>query len=375
MVGQLSLLPYQVAEEGDVGRRDYRIFSQGHIASMTLKNRLVRSATGDVIQTRKVTDRVITIYTELAKGGVGLIITGELPIGERPELRDGKPYYNPLWFDGVEKIAEVVHEYGDGCRIVAQVGAETMGLIGSDYPGRSKSKRVVDTDEFPAIIDSFIWLICRLQEAGFDGVQLHGAHDYFLCSLLSPYANRRTDAYGGSLGNRVRIIGEIVAGARQEVGDFPILIKAPCEDFVDGGSDAGSFPDLADALVRCGLDAIEISAGVNPDRKSIPPGSLPFEPHARNLDLGVPLILVEGIRDAEQAEKVLLDGTADFVSMCRPFISEPDLPLRWLEGRGGSRSDCIDCDCCQFTYYDYGILNECIFKHHKDLYRKRKKSE
>ena len=347
---------------------------------MTLKNRLVRSATGDVIITRKVTDRVITIYKELAKGGVGLIITGELPIGESPELRDGVPHYTPRWFDGVEKIAQVVHEYGDGCRIIAQVGAEAMGLIGSDYPGRSESKRVVSTDEFPTIIENFIWLICRLKEAGFDGVQLHGAHGYFLCSLLSPYANQRTDDYGGSLENRVRIIREIVMGARKTVGDFPILIKAPCDDFVEGGSDADKFPELADALVQCGLDAIEISIGVDPGnisgRKKVPSGSLLLEPHARKLDLGVPLILVTGIRDVKVAEKVLVDGTANFVSMCRPFISEPDLPLRWLEGLGRTGTDCIDCNCCQISnYQDYGILNECIYKHHRELYRVMKTAE
>jgi 2,4-dienoyl-CoA reductase-like NADH-dependent reductase (Old Yellow Enzyme family) len=295
-------------------------------------------------------------------------------------VRDGTPHYSPLWFDGVERIAEVVHECGDGCRIVAQIGAETMGLIGSDYPGRSENKRAVATDEFPAIIDSFIRLICRLKEAGFDGVQFHGAHGYFLCSLLSPYANRRTDDYGGSLENRVRIIREIVTGARQTVGDFPMLIKAPCDDFVEEGSDAGSFPELAKALVRCGLDAIEISEGVNPGKisypYSVPSGSLPFEPHARNLDLGVPLVLVCGVRDAEQAEGILLDGTADFVSMCRPFISEPDLPRRWLEGRGSSRSDCIDCNCCRpSNYWNYGILNECVYKDHRDLYRKMKTAE
>jgi 2,4-dienoyl-CoA reductase-like NADH-dependent reductase (Old Yellow Enzyme family) len=369
-----------VVKEDNVERKDYRIFSQGRIGRMTVKNRLVRSATGDVIVTRKVIDRIITIYTELAKGGVGLIITGELPIGERPELRDGTPHYSPLWFDGLEKIAEVVHEFGDGCRIVAQVGAEAMGLIGSDYPDRPEYKRVVDTDEFPAIIDNFIWLICRLKEAGFDGVQLHGAHGYFLCSLLSPYSNRRTDDYGGTLENRVRIIREIVTGARQTVGDFPILIKAPCDDFVEGGLEATTFPDLAEALVQCGLDAIEISTGVDPgdisDKKRIPTGSLLLEPHARNLNLEVPLILVSGIRDVEKAESVLLDGTADFVSMCRPFISEPDLPFRWLEGLGRSHSDCIDCNCCRISNYpDFGILNECVYKHHRDLYNEMKAEE
>lgn len=369
-----------LGKESEVKRESYKIFSPGVIGGMAVKNRLVRSATVDVAVTRKVMDRVITIYRQLAEGGVGLIITGEFPIGEKSELRDGTPHYIPLWFDGVERIAEVVHERGDGCKIVVQIGAETMGLIGSDYPGRSEKKRVVSTDEFPVIVRSFVQLISRLKEAGFDGVQFHGAHGYFLCSLLSPYSNRRTDDYGGSLQNRVRIIKKIVKEARQTVGDFPMLIKAPCDDFVEGGSDADSFPELANALVQCGLDAIEISNGVNPNkisfRKSLRSGSVPFEPHARNLDLEVPVILVCGIRDVEQAEGVLSDGTADFVSMCRPFISEPDLPRRWLKGRGNPRSDCIDCDCCRpSNYQNYGIVNECVYKHHGDLYRKMKKAQ
>lgn len=361
-------------------RKDYRIFSQGRIGSMVVKNRLIRSATGDVIITRQVTDRIISIYRQLAEGGVGLIITGELPVGQRPEFRDGTVRHIPLWFDGVERIAETVHQTDQDCRIIAQIGAEAMGMIGSDYPGRPEWKRVVAADEFPAIVSSFVLLISRLKKAGFDGVQFHGAHGYFLCSLLSPYANRRTDEFGGSLENRVRIIKQIVSEARQRVGGFPMLIKAPCDDFAEGGLDAESFPELAAALVECGLDAIEISSGMNPSKVNFQTGfrsgKVPFEKHARNLDLGVPVIPVCGIRDAERAESLLSDGTADFVSMCRPFISEPDLPHRWLEGRGSPRSDCISCGCCRpSNYKDYGIVNECVYKHHPNIYRELKRTQ
>ena len=92
-----------------MGRKDYKLFSQGRIGSMVIKNRLVRSATADIIWTRAVTDRIITIHRELAEGGVGLIITGEIPIGEAPEMRDGAPQYSLFWPDGIERISDVVH--------------------------------------------------------------------------------------------------------------------------------------------------------------------------------------------------------------------------------------------------------------------------
>jgi 2,4-dienoyl-CoA reductase-like NADH-dependent reductase (Old Yellow Enzyme family) len=269
-------------------------------------------------------------------------------------------------------VADIVHEHGDGCKIVAQIGAEMMGLIGSNYPGRNDNKRVVDIAELPVLVEHFATQINRLKAAGFDGVQIHGAHGYFFNSLLSPYANNRDDAYGGPLENRVRIIREIVDAARDLVGDYPILIKAGCDDFVDGGYDADSFPKLAEALVACGIDAIELSKGMNPNDMDY--GSkrneVPFEPHARNLDVPIPTILVDSIRDVEKAEELVSTGVVDFVSMCKPFINEPDLPNRWQTGAGSSKSGCVDCGCCSLSNYgQYGILNACIYKDYPDIYR------
>jgi len=117
-------------KEAEMRRHAYEIFSEGRIANMTLKNRVVRSATANVAHIQSVTDEVLRIYQELAEGGVGLIITGELPVGERPMIdADGRPTYRGRWFEGVERIAEVVHRSGAGCKIVAQVGGETMGVL------------------------------------------------------------------------------------------------------------------------------------------------------------------------------------------------------------------------------------------------------
>ena len=117
-------------------RRDaYKIFSEGRIANLTLKNRLVRSATANVAHFGGVTDEILSVYQSLSEGGVGMIITGEFPVGEKPTINANGVYvYKKLWFEGIEKIAEVVHNSASDCKIVAQVGGEMMGIISSSFP-------------------------------------------------------------------------------------------------------------------------------------------------------------------------------------------------------------------------------------------------
>jgi len=207
------------------------------------------------------------------------------------------------------------------------------------------------------LITRFAVAAGRLRSAGFDGVQLHGAHGYLLAQFLSPARNRRRDGYGGSLDKRVRFAREVVAAVRAEVGpDWPVMIKLNGHDFLEGSTTEQDSTYLAAALAEAGIDAIEVSGGTGGSGKL---GSarrhietiddeayfLPQARAIREAAPGVALILVGGMRSLEKMEAVLASGAADYFAMARPLIREPDLPARWASG-DRRRADCVSCSGC-----------------------------
>jgi 2,4-dienoyl-CoA reductase-like NADH-dependent reductase (Old Yellow Enzyme family) len=382
-------------------RRDrFKIFSEGAIGALRLPNRLVRSSTWDpsILGIRWVTDPVLDLYRALALGGVGLIISGGLPVyrerfpGETgPDPRT----YAELCVADIDKLAQVVHTAGAG-KIVAQleVGYVDAGPSEHRSPFASRPVRPLTVQEIRQIVGCFVEAIVHMKAAGFDGVQLHAAHGGLLSCFLSPYTNHRTDSYGGSVPNRVRIVSEIVGQAREQVGNWPILIKLNCTDYVKGGIELDTFPELAQAVASAGVDAVELSGGVW-DCLVRPENELGFRPvpapeshtrigsprrqsyflqYAEQLDLPVPVILVGGNRDIERLEEIVQQGRVDFIALCRPLIHEPDLPLRWLEGRGSRRAACISCNSCIYGLMVHpdepgpGVVT-CLFKHDKRRYK------
>lgn len=255
-----------------MSRQAYAVFSEGIIARMKIKNRLVRSATYEAAMTKdgRTSDKIFTLYKDLAEGGVGMIITGHMAVLPQGKGTPRQTSINADTFiPEIARIADVVHRYGQGCKIVAQlshtgrqvmqwavkhenVSAEVVGPSAVPSPLLRMQARALSLEEIQQVIQAFVDAIVRVQKAGYDGAQLHAAHGYLLSSFLSPYTNRRTDQYGGSLSNRVRIIREIVTRARMQAGDFPILIKINCDDHVKGGIDIDSFPELGgDRKNRC----------------------------------------------------------------------------------------------------------------------------
>jgi 2,4-dienoyl-CoA reductase-like NADH-dependent reductase (Old Yellow Enzyme family) len=244
--------------------------------------------------------------------------------------------------------------------------ADCAGPSAMPHPFLKKAARELTLEEIGYLVNCHADAIVRVKQAGFDGVQLHAAHGWLLSSFLSPYTNHRTDAYGGSVENRTRIVKEIVTQARDKVGDFPIIIKMNCDDHLVGGIDLSSFPELAAEVERTGVDAIEVSGGMwdclvrTEEELGFPPVLLP-EAHTRiadpakqsyhlksteGLSLGVPVILVGGHKNVEAMEKIMRDGKVEFLSLCRPLIAEPGLPNRWLEGRGSAITACVSCNKC-----------------------------
>jgi len=180
-------------------------------------------------------------------GGVGLIITGGFPVYESSppgeEAGQATKTFDDLCVEGIEQLADAVHRSRPGCKIVAQLetGYLSAGPSTISSPFSDAETRPLSIAEIRTIIDCFVQAIVRMKASGFDGVQLHGAHGGLLSCFLSPYTNRRTDEYGGSTANRARIVREIVVRAREKVGDWPILIKANCTDYVEGGTDIDTF--------------------------------------------------------------------------------------------------------------------------------------
>ena len=385
-------------------RQRYTIFSKGKIGNLTLPNRLVRSATWDpsILGTRSMSDKVLDLYRQVAQGGVGLIITGDFSVvpddmyeGEDAGLKTFS--YDDVRIEGFGRLVNVVHDSAPGCKIVAQLSrghGPGPSKIPSPFLREEELMRPLTTEEVHRLVDCFVDAIVWMQEEGFDGVQLHAAHGGLLSQFLSPYANRRDDAYGGSITNRARIVTQIVSRAKAKVGDFPVLIKMNCTDYLEGGTDIDTFPALAAEIAGSGLDAIEISGGMwdclfrseeelgfrpvpapeshtrikSPERQSY------FLKYAQSLDLDVPVILVGGNRDVERLEQIVRQDKVDFIALCRPLIREPDLPRRWLEGRGSSAAECISCNSCIYDMIMHPGregpgLATCVFKHDKEEHK------
>jgi 2,4-dienoyl-CoA reductase-like NADH-dependent reductase (Old Yellow Enzyme family) len=335
------------------GRGDYKVFSPGQIGTMTVKNRLIRSATMIAgASGGQPTEEYIQRFSELARGGVAVIITGFM-IPTRADARWGRQIfvYRDGHIKGLQRVAEAVHEADSECRLVAQIGhsGETVSPSGIKWPFPWKRRgRILATDEVDAIVNDFADAIWRVKTAGFDGVELHGAHAYLLSTFLSPLTNKRTDQYGGSLENRVHIIRAIMDKARKRVGpDFPIMIKVNSDDNATRGIRPDTFPAIANEILKTGVVAFDVSGNdcLQEGIDDIEDEAY-FFPGAKALDVRIPIMLTGGNRSVDHMEKLLQTNEIDFLGMARPLIREPNLPNRWLRGTGDKRATCISCNGC-----------------------------
>ena len=197
----------------------------------------------------------------------------------------------------------------------------------------------------------------RSRRAGFDGIQLHGAHGFGINQFLSPAWNRRGDTYGGSPKNRYRIVGEILEAIRGEVGkDFPVMFKISAQDFVGNGLELPESAEIARRLANDGIDAIQVSAccSISNEDKHCAKRMIVKEKDEAYLadfaqyikeSVNVPVIVVGGIRSLPVIDGILKDRQSDYISMARPFIREPGLIKRWKGGDTAS-ARCISCNRC-----------------------------
>ena len=376
------------------------LFEESTIAGMTLKNRIIRSATHEGMGNPDgyPLEDLKKLYIRLAKGGVGAIITGYVSVQKNGKtLKNMRMFDDDRYIEAYRDLNQEMRQYNVPviCQIAHGGIQTTTGVTGMDVvaPSDFQSKvyknhaRELTEAEIREIIDSFAKAVKRSKEAGFDGVQFHCAHGYLLSEFLSPYTNQRKDKWGGTTENRFRIMAEIIEEARNLVGEYPIMVKLTTHEGHKNGIDLNEGIKLSKLFQKKGIDALEVSCGgVDDGFNTVRVPELPMEamfhffPGMNNMSsfqkmvtkilaplmvkkhkpyrmfnvsaakaikkhIDIPVIVVGGIRSLEEMASILENGQSDYISLCRPLIIEPNLVNRLKEGKQ-TESKCIDCAFC-----------------------------
>ncbi|MBT3225564.1 MAG: NADH:flavin oxidoreductase [Deltaproteobacteria bacterium] len=349
-----------------------KLFEPLEIGKLKIANRFVRSATYYALSDQDgfISDGSVELMKTLAGGDIGLIITGYAFV-----IKHGQVFPDMNGIDQDDHIAayqkmtgavhaqngKIVMQIAHGGSIsthAAQGNGDYVAVSLTDAtPDYGRKPRVLTDDDIQTIIEAFGQAARRVQESGFDGVQIHGAHGYLVSEFLSPTTNQRQDKWGGSLENRTRFLVEVIRSIKRNVADdFPVLIKFGCQDYLEDGSgftiEEGK--QVAQTIEKEGVSLIEISHGriEKTFRKrglkiTAPENEAYMLEAAKAIRsaVSIPLCLVGGMRSIPVIENILNEGIVDMVSLCRPFIREPELVKRLKKGEK-AEVDCISCWGC-----------------------------
>jgi 2,4-dienoyl-CoA reductase-like NADH-dependent reductase (Old Yellow Enzyme family)/thioredoxin reductase len=302
---------------------------------------------------------------ERANGGVGLIIVESCYVEKR-----GKGFLGQLALDdnryipSLARLTKMVK--GTGAKIVLQLihcGRQTNSKLCGGQPVApspipcpfiQEMPRELTTSEVKEIIQAFVDAAGRAKEADFDGVEIHAAHGYLVNQFLSSYSNKRTDQYGGDLFNRSKMLLEIVAKIKEQLGkDYPVLCRISAEEFVNGGLTLSETKPISQWLQNVGLDAISVSAGVYETAyRIIPPmdmeeGSLVYLAQGIKESVSIPVFAVGGISNPIFADQILIEGKADMVVIGRALLADPMWPVKAQRGEIDKIRPCLYCNHCR----------------------------
>lgn len=355
------------------------LFEATELNGMKIKNRFVRSATYEAMAglDGTVQDPLLRYMEELSRGQIGLIITGHAHVTKEGQagLRQ-MGIYSDAMIDGLKRLTSVVHKNG-GVIAVQLAHAGQKGIAKDEYSAVGpadwveagvKKASAMTADDIKRTVIAFGHAAERAVKSGFDGIQIHAAHGYLLSQFLSPSYNKRSDSYGGNLENRARLLLEVYQEIRQRVGkSFPVMAKINSEDFLENGMTVKETIEVAHMLEDRGMDALEMSGGTFESGKLIPSRvgtskseerEVYYRKAAENLkkEIGIPLILVGGFLSFNVVEEVVASGLADYVSLSRPLIKEPNLVGRWAGG-DRTKASCISCNKCFSTLFTKEALH------------------
>jgi len=343
------------------------LFSPIQIGSMEVRNRIVMAPMTSGYSTLDgyATPTLADFYLARARGGVGLITCESCYVD-----KGGKGFVGHLALDHdqyIPRLAQLTASVrATGARIVLQLihcgrqttpalcGGQPLAPSPIPCPVLREMPREASLDDIEHVIEAFVKAAQRARAAGFDGVEVHAAHGYLINQFLSPYSNKRTDAYGGDLWGRTRILLEIVSGIKQAAGaDYPVSCRISADEFVEGGLTLSDTRIVARWLENVGLDAVSVSGGVYESAyrivppMDVGPGSLVDLASGIKEAVTLPVFAVAGIHDPAFADRILVEGKADMVALGRALLADPEWPEKARQGETRRIRPCLYCNHCR----------------------------
>ena len=366
-----------------------RLFSPIQVGPVELRNRIIMPGMEAALTNEdgSMSERAIRFYEARARGGAAMIIPSSTAVA--PEGRV-TPFAPGIWNDAVIRgwadLAKAIHRHGStlvvqlshggrqvapGLEAVAPSAIPSPPLFRVTYATvapKPSVPRELSIAEIEDLIEKFAEGARRAKEAGADGVEIHGAHGYLISQFLSPYSNKRADAYGGTIEGRLKFAVEVIKRTREKVGrDFLVQLRLSAEELTPGGLQIRETKVMVPFLVEAGLDALSVSAGTyNLDgyHVLVP---LPMDPLGTHYDraaalkevCSVPVIAVGRIKDPLLAEQILREDKVDLIAMGRALIADPDLPNKAAAGDLDEIRPCLSCGLGCGVYFMSGIGMTC----------------
>ncbi|MBI4334579.1 MAG: FAD-dependent oxidoreductase [Chloroflexi bacterium] len=350
------------------------LFRPLRIKGLTLKNRLVYPSVVTGYGNRGlVGERTINFYGQRADGGAALIVVEPGKVEETNMNFMNLGIYNDAFLPGLSRLVARIHSGGALAAIqLHHTGRQGKSMIKglpplapSPIPWSPQAERPgeMSRQDISHLIDCFARAAGRAKRAGFDLVEVHGAHGYLISEFLSPLSNRRTDEYGGSLGNRARFAIQVVRAVREEIGpDMPIAFRINGSDHMAGGFTLEEAAAVAPALVEAGVDLISVSSGVFGSYPTIiPPYDMDYgcnvglAEHIKK-SVNAPVTVAGRLNDLVMANQVIESGKADLIALARPLLADPELPDKARRGEPEAIRPCLACcHCVDGSYEEGGI--------------------